>query len=91
MESNEISEFVFNHPFTCMIAGPSGSGKTTLLKKILINLDELINVNIEKIVYCYSRWQSTFDELKRIVPNIEFNNGLPDIDDFDKGKNNLLI
>ena len=91
MESNEITEFVFNHPFTCMIAGPSGSGKTTLLKKILINLNELINVNIDRIVYCYSRWQSTFDELKRIIPNIEFNNGLPDIEDFNKEKNNLLI
>ena len=91
MESNEITEFVFNHPFTCMISGPSGSGKTTLLKKILINLNELINVNIDRIVYCYSRWQSTFDELKRIIPNIEFNNGLPDIEDFNKEKNNLFI
>lgn len=91
MESNEINEFVFNHPFTCMISGPSGSGKTTLLKKILMNLDNLIGTKIDRIVYCYSRWQATFDELKSIFPNIEFNNGLPDIEEFNKYQNNLLI
>lgn len=40
----EIPSFIFNHPFTCMLAGPSKSGKTTLLKKILTNNQKIINL-----------------------------------------------
>ena len=91
MISNEFSCFVFNHPFKCIISGPSMSGKTTLLKNILFNINELMSVNPEKIVYCYSRWQSNFEELKSNLAGIVFQQGLPDIENFDKNFVNLLI
>ena len=33
-------------------------------------------------------WQDEFNIIKSIVPIIEFREGLPDIDDFDKSLNN---
>lgn len=88
---NDIPSYVFKHPFTCMIAGPSKSGKTTLLKKILNSNKIIIDKPPEKIVYCYSRWQDVFNELKSVVPTIEFKQGLPDIQQFNSRINNLLI
>jgi len=88
----EIDTAIFKHPFTCMLAGPSKSGKTTLLEKILINNQLLIDKPPTRIVYCYTTWQSIFDELKKSVyPSIEFQTGLPDIDTFNPNENNLLI
>ena len=91
MEHNTIESFIFRHPFTCMIAGPSKSGKTTLLKEIILNKDILISEPPQRIVYCYSRWQDNFDQLKKQLSFIEFVQGLPDIDMFDEKVNNLLI
>ena len=85
-----IEEYQFKHPFTCLIAGPTKSGKTTLLKKILTNHKQMISHPIDRIVYCYSRWQDAFDDLQNSL-SIEFKEGLPDIEDFDSKKNNLLI
>ena len=48
----DIPDYVFKHPFTCMIAGPSKSGKTTLLKKILHANNSIIDHPPERIVYC---------------------------------------
>ena len=87
---NLIEEYKFKHPFTCLIAGPTKSGKTTLLKKILTNYEQMISHPIDRIVYCYSRWQDAFDDLQKSI-SIEFKEGLPDIEDFDSKKNNLLI
>ena len=60
-----------------MIAGPTKSGKTTLLKKILINHDQMISHPIDRIVYCYSRWQNAFDDLQKSI-SIEFKEGFKD-------------
>ena len=83
-----IEEYKFKHPFTCLIAGQTKSVKTT--QKILTNHKELISHPIEKIVFCYSRLQNAFDELQKSLI-IEFKEVLPDIEDFDSKKNNLLI
>jgi len=91
MDQSGVDFFLFKHPFTCMIAGPSKSGKTTLLKEILTNKDILINKTIQRIVYCYTRWQESFDELKKAIPTVEFLQGLPDIDTIDSYVNNFLI
>ena len=87
----DIPDYVFKHPFTCMIAGPSKSGKTTLLKKILHANNSIIDHPPERIVYCFSRWQDGFEELKSVQPFIEFKQGLPDIEKFNPRINNLLI
>jgi hypothetical protein len=49
---NKDEEFVFKHPFRCYVAGPSCCGKTELLQKILINIHNLVDKPIERIVFC---------------------------------------
>lgn len=40
----------------------------------------MLKPNINKIIYCYARWQDKYDNLKSQVDNIEFNESLIDID-----------
>ena len=84
---NFIDQTVFKAPFTCMIAGPTQSGKTSLLTKILSNTATLINPPPTRIMYCFSRPQEAFKSLV----GIEFNEGLPNLDEFDPKENNLII
>ena len=77
MEQQFYKKEPFVHPFTCIIAGPSGSGKTQLLIDILAKPNEYIDPPPQRIVYCYSAWQDKFEPLK----NIQFVQGLPDIED----------
>ena len=86
-----ISEVFFHHPFTCMNAGPSKSGKTTLLHGILKSNSKLIDKPPQRIVYCYSRWQPAYDRLKTTINDIEFKEGLPDIDNFKTETINMII
>lgn len=79
---------IFSHPFTCIIAGPAQSGKSTLVKQILENYKELINPAPDKIIYCYSKYQDIFDEIKLTNIPISFHEGLPEIETLDK---NILI
>ena len=51
----EISETIFMHPFTCLIAGPTSSGKTTIIEKILDQNVDLIKPKINRIIYCFSK------------------------------------
>ena len=74
-----------------MLAGPSQSGKSSLLAEILENNNILITPSPHRIVYCYARWSDTFNKLRLIAPNVEFNEGLPDIDTLSVNQNNLLI
>ena len=100
---NILEPFAFRHPFTCMIAGPTQSGKTTLLKKIISQCDNgLLEPPPNEIVYCFSRWQEAYDDIKmsraklahfNLSSNapINFIQGLPDFDNFDSTKRTLLI
>ena len=86
-----IDQQIFKHPFTCTIAGPTQSGKTWLLKKILTFNATLIDKTPQNILYCYSTWQSNFDSFGDIIPKINFNKGIPDIDEIDPSQTNLII
>ena len=88
---SSIHDFMFKHPFACMLAGPSQSGKSTLLAKILENNQGMITPSPTKIVYCYARWSEGFNKLKTITPPIVFQEGLPDVDQFSVHDNNLLV
>ena len=45
----------------------------------------------QRIIYCFSIWQKTFDELLLNIPSIEFKQGLIDVQEIDKDVLNLVI
>jgi hypothetical protein len=77
----------FKAPFTCMLVGPSKSGKTVFVFKLIKEARDLINPPPEKIVYCYGEFQPVFNE----YPQVIFNEGLPDVSEFDGKQRTLLI
>ena len=80
------------HPATFLVSGATGSGKTILVFRLIdAVLDgELFEPAIKRIWYCYSEWQSKFDEYEGYV---YFCKGLPAETDaiFDGSKPSLLV
>lgn len=92
--NDQIQSYFFEHPATVMFAGPSKSGKTQLVSisiKIILNNKHCFSLPPERIYYCYSRWQSAYDEMKESIQSIQFIQGLPSISIFDENYINLLI
>ncbi len=80
------------HPFTCLIAGASGSGKTHFLTNLLMYSDLLIDVPIQRLVYCYgAEIPATFKKLKSKFPFLEVYEGLNENLKFNSRINNFLI
>ena len=75
------------HPFTCTVAGPTSSGKTWFVFRLIKHANEMINPPPEKIMYCYGEFQPSFLEFKAV----EFNEGLPNAEQFDGQQRILLI
>jgi hypothetical protein len=86
-----INEYIFIHPFTCLIVGPTQSGKTFILKEILKYSNQLFNSIPERIIFCYAAWQTTYELYRKEVPNIEFKEGIFDIELLNVNKQNLII
>ena len=66
-------------------------GKTYLLNEILKNKHVLINPTPQRIIICYKAWQNFYDEFKRLVPNIEFHEGIFEIDNLNQNMTNLIV
>ena len=81
----------FQHPFTAVFAGPTGSGKTVFVKKLLQHIHKMIQPTPNRIIYCYSEWQSAFTEMLKDNPRIQFSNGLISIDELAPYDKNLII
>jgi hypothetical protein len=77
----------WKHPFTGIIAGPTGSGKSVFTFKFINEAVSMISPPPEKIIYCYGEYQTMFNE----YPHIIFNEGLPDLAQFDGKERTLLI
>jgi len=77
----------FRHPFTAILAGPTGCGKTQFTFRFIREVSTLMSPEPEKIMYCYGEYQNLFSQ----YPNVEFNQGLPDVTQFDGQKRILLI
>ena len=75
------------HPFTCIVAGPSGSGKTVFTTRLIENVGVMIEPAPERILWCYGVYQTFFNEVK----NVEFHEGLPNLEIFDGKQRTLLI
>jgi GTPase SAR1 family protein len=62
----------FKHPFNCLISGPSQCGKTSFIRNVLENHKQTIcrlNKNIIKVLWCYGKWQKSYEKPLR---NVEF-------------------
>ena len=62
-------------PFTMGVYGGTGSGKTVFVKHLLQNAETIFNEPPKKIIYCYTEWQKTFEEMEK--DGVEFYEGLP--------------
>lgn len=82
---------IFRHPFTKVIAGPSACGKTMYLLTLLYNLKKMVDVKFKKIRWHYGVKQDAHNEAKRIIPDIEFVQGLPKDEDLAKNKSPMLL
>jgi ABC-type dipeptide/oligopeptide/nickel transport system ATPase component len=81
-------------PFRMLICGNSGSGKTSTLLSIIYNMPDTFE---EIIIVCKSKAEPLYeyleDKFKKdgSVKIMEFKDGLPDIDKFDKETQRLLV
>ena len=79
--------FIFKHPFTCIINAPSGGGKTVFALKLIEMAGQVIDHPPTRVVWHYGIYQRIFDT----VPDVEFKEGLPNINDFDGRGVTLII
>jgi hypothetical protein len=82
-------------PFTCIVAGCTQSGKTVWVKYFLENAQTTISPTPQRIIWCYGQWQPFYFDMMRIMPVIEFNEGIPDdidnADYLDVSQRNLMV
>ena len=74
------------HPFTATVAGPTGCGKTQFTFRLIEKASQMISPAPRKIYYCYGEYQTIFAK----YPHVIFNEGLPDVSNFD-GKDPILL
>ena len=78
-----FKEFMFKHPFTCIIAGPTYSGKTYWMRQFLENWEYLIdklNKDHLRVLWCHGMDQNLH---KIPIENIDVNyyEGVPNTDE----------
>lgn len=75
-----------------LIIGPTQSGKTEFLIKLLENRSTLIHPVPTRIIWAYGlRNENQMMKIENAIPNIEFIEGLPNIDDINENDTNLLV
>lgn len=89
--TNDPSEDVlkWKHPFTCIVSGPSCSGKTSFVLKLIQNADVLFTKTPQTISWHYGEFQHWM--LDEAYKDINFVEGIPDINQLDSTLNNLII
>ena len=76
-KDTDFDPFIFNHPFSIIVAGPSRCGKTYWVINLLLNANERIKPAPKKIVYCYDHWQTKYDVLNENIYNLHWHKGMP--------------
>jgi len=67
------------HPFTSVIAGPTGSGKSMFVRWFVHNIKHMMTPKPDRILWCYGEYHTLYGT----VEGIEFQQGLPDLDNLD--------
>jgi hypothetical protein len=75
------------HPFTSMIAGPTGSGKSIFVRRYVHNIKHMMTSKPARILWCYGEYQTLYGT----VEGIEFQQGLPDLDNLDPREKHFII
>jgi hypothetical protein len=75
------------HPFTSMIAGSTGSGKSMFVRRFVHNIKHMMTPKPDRILWCYGEYQTLY----RTVEGIEFQQGLPDLDNLDPREKHFII
>lgn len=84
--------FHIKHPATVIIAGPTQAGKTEFVIKFLKHIDTLIRPKPDRILWAYGEKNAKqMDKIAQVAPNVEFCEGLPDLQNVSENDNNLLI
>jgi hypothetical protein len=71
----------WKHPFTAIVAGPTGCGKTSFVLKFVEHAAQVVVPAPSHILWCYGTYQDIFHK----VSNVDFHEGIPDINDIQKG------
>ena len=81
------------HPFGVLVSGGTKTSKTTFVKKLLGNVQVIIDLPPENIKYFYSEYQDTFAKIKSLIPKIEFMEGVSGVifDSINPKTRNLYI
>lgn len=84
---------MFIESMSMLVCGPSKAGKTQFVMKFVRHIKELMTVEPAEIIWCYSELQPGYAELKQCLPNIQFVEGLPDMEQLkaDKARPKLII
>ena len=82
-----IMDPTWRHPFSAIVSGPSGCGKTQFTIRFIEHLPNMVRPHIEKIIWCYGIYQDDFNKYSQI----QFHEGLPDLNIFDGKDKTLLI
>jgi hypothetical protein len=75
------------HPFTSVTAGPTGSGQSMLVRWFVHNIKHMMTPKPDRIFRCYGEYQTLYGTVK----GIEFQQGLPDLDNLDPREKHLII
>lgn len=78
--------YQFIHPFTAIVAGPSGCGKSVFVTNFIKFIKEICSKNFNQITWCFDEMQPLYN-----LPNVVYNQGLPDLNMFDGKDANLVI
>jgi hypothetical protein len=69
--------------------------KTVWVKSLLENAQTTISPAPQRIIWCYGQWQPSYFDKMRMLPGIEFNQGIPNdinnADYLDVSQRNLIV
>ena len=67
---------LYRTPGNALISGSTGTGKTVLLAKIISNMHQIFDTEIDHVLFCYKMKQPQYEPILN-NPKITFFNGLP--------------
>jgi hypothetical protein len=75
------------HPFTSVIAGPTGSGQSMFVRWFVHNIKHMVTPKPDRVLRCYGEYRTLYGTVKWI----EFQQGLPDLDNLDPREKHFII